>query len=866
MINQALEMGISAALKRLPIEHRLPETLWERRITEDAAYQTLFGKSAFIASCQKLYPEVSMTEAGNVYDQISGVWNKPKYKGLGIFALIREFVRHHIIMIGNTHHCKNTDFIQWREAIHGIGQTPFICAFLAAQDIEMGKTREMFSFPPYLSTDDFRLRQILAKGVAENHFHLKGSSPAFLNNWVCLMNHSTHRDKEFRELGSQLNNISPTMNWRVLREYVRIAAGLRAILWRRLDDRDYKVPRAFQRGFPCQQDLIDRERSLMPGSLDYTLYVTPSDESPYAGIAGENRFQYRVFRKLFENPEDCKKDAEMFYTYLAAYCLLRSELIQSNNAVGFKNFLLYQDRKEIFIEDYPAYKRSYMKMAFDSAKSSIGMLSVEARISPPKRLKDAIEGYFPYIRQKGTKLCRVCNNYNILRGRCGIPICKNKLEKVFFVVHIPKTKDPYDEYFQSNVNKEKTPLSLPHRHEGFVRKTVNPAVISLIEFRKKHPYVARHIHAIDACSMEIGCRPEVFAPAFRRARGSYSPPALLDPIELSGLHITYHVGEDFLDLCDGLRAIDEAQRFLQLGSADRLGHALALGVSAGDYYKIKNEKVFLPRHDLLDNAVWMEMTRRRFCLTLPDLSNELTKVFHEQFTYIYKTRVPTFEAYFDAWQLRGDDPSYYRINRSDNDFEKFLRTRVCSGYSFESDLRRDETAGEIREKSIGARNLYRRYHYDLDVRIQGNEIYEFDITPQYIHAISLLQREMQKDIARLGIGIECNPSSNYLIGTFKDYKKHPIFTFNNDGLGDGSESALLHVSINTDDLGVFDTNLENEYALIACALREMTDKDGNPRYTPHNIYQYIDNVRQMGVEQSYNLMEYNLTGGAGYDE
>ena len=140
MINQSLAMGISAALKRLPIEQRLPEKLWESG-GEGPAYRNLFGMSAFTASCRKLYPEVSMTEAGNVYDQISCVWSKPKYQNLGLFALIREFVRHHILMIGTKPYCRNVDFIQWRETIHGIGQTPFICAFLAAQDIEMGQSR-----------------------------------------------------------------------------------------------------------------------------------------------------------------------------------------------------------------------------------------------------------------------------------------------------------------------------------------------------------------------------------------------------------------------------------------------------------------------------------------------------------------------------------------------------------------------------------------------------------------------------------------------------------------------------------------------------------------------------------------------------
>lgn len=41
---------------------------------------------------------------------------------------------------------------------------------------------------------------------------------------------------------------------------------------------------------------------------------------------------------------------------------------------------------------------------------------------------------------------------------------------------------------------------------------------------------------------------------------------------------TYHVGENFLDIADGLQAIDEAVMFLSLAKGDHLGHALVLGM------------------------------------------------------------------------------------------------------------------------------------------------------------------------------------------------------------------------------------------------------------------------------------------------
>lgn len=48
--------------------------------------------------------------------------------------------------------------------------------------------------------------------------------------------------------------------------------------------------------------------------------------------------------------------------------------------------------------------------------------------------------------------------------------------------------------------------------------------------------------------------------------------------------------------------------------------------------------------------------------------------------------------------------------------------------------------------------------------------------------VQMLQKEMQKLIGRNGIAIETNTSSSFLIGTFKDYAKHPVFTFYNKEL------------------------------------------------------------------------------------
>lgn len=114
-----------------------------------------------------------------------------------------------------------------------------------------------------------------------------------------------------------------------------------------------------------------------------------------------------------------------------------------------------------------------------------------------------------------------------------------------------------------------------------------------------------------------------------------------------------------------------------------------------------------------------------------------------------------------------------------------------------------------------------------------------------------IQEQMMQELACKGIGIETNPSSNYLIGTIKKYEEHPILRFNSRKLKQTNGKNHLSVSINTDDQGVFDTLLENEYGLMALALKKATDEDLNTLYDIEDIYEWIDYVRSMGVNQVF---------------
>ena len=90
---------------------------------------------------------------------------------------------------------------------------------------------------------------------------------------------------------------------------------------------------------------------------------------------------------------------------------------------------------------------------------------------------------------------------------------------------------------------------------------------AILEFRRRYEKLGQRIRGIDASSEEIVCRPEVFAQAFRFLRNrAVSHVDYITGVvrQMPDLCITYHVGEDFLDIIDGLRAIDEAISFLNM--------------------------------------------------------------------------------------------------------------------------------------------------------------------------------------------------------------------------------------------------------------------------------------------------------------
>ena len=510
----------------------------------------------------------------------------------------------------------------------------------------------------------------------------------------------------------------------------------------------------------------------------------------------------------------------------------RGEIIQINRQIGFANFSDYQDRKEYFIEGEKAYEDELVRLALNESLRKENMVSLEARICP-KKTSSALEKAFK-------------NYKNIVKN--GKNNDQEKMEEIYnkliYVLHFPKI---VDRPFVSGVPRNSN-----------VRKVATRQARSLVALLEKGKEINQHIRGIDACSSEIACRPEVFGQIFRYLSDVTVVCKEVSKNESAGdcktrnLHTTYHVGEDFFDIVDGLRAIDESLLFCGLKRGSRLGHALALGITPEEYYKFKGGKIVLAKQILLDDIAWMLCKADEWgCFVDGSLRARLEELFFSLYEEIFRDNTgngyqPSIYDYYQSWKLRGDKPELYRLSMKEFK-KKIVATELqrFDRYQFNGKVRNDL------RKNENYKNLYYSYHFNEEIRKKGSEIIEFKISRDYINLTWQLQDKMIRNLINIGIGIETNPSSNYLIGTIKKYEEHPILRFNSRKLKSVKPNMSLSVSINTDDQGVFDTLLENEYALMALALKKARDGENYPLYDLEDIYEWIDYVRRMGIEQTF---------------
>lgn len=764
--------------------------------------------------------------------------------------------------------------LRWRMLTISLGEELLSTCF-SAHKANISETSLPFElWPIMLGVSENDYHKILDKGIHENHFHLLASSPVFSIGWIRLMNRIGEQADFISAISLQKQNPlllhSDGVKNIGLRQQALCAAALRVYLFLKVRELNedstpsvaaessflgqvtewLKRPAAIEVHIASLQQIVFTLRKEAKFTIqqkdaeDYAWREIAGDEMNEGFIlAGERGLLCNCYKHIFSKKAD-RTFIGHFHSYLVIKTQIRSEYVQNNQRPGFKNFQTYQARKGI-VMDNGILADAGIRMAINGTFEDAAIQSIEARVSPDKnplklasRIKKIMSlknkplvSWMNYAIELPDYFTRINDGEND-QGDCNC----------FFVLHFIKSPD--------------TPVGKFRNWK--TRKTIEAQAMAIAALRKQGYCEARHVYGIDAASSESGCRPEVFATVFRFLR----PQGILEKSNngavLPVLKATYHVGEDFYDIIDGLRAIDEAIEFLELNQikrkGERIGHALALGVNAKEWYESKGKVLLKKKQDHLDDLAWIWYHLRETDEFINSGIDEIEQGFNDLFREVYNKNYGfepggnILETYCNAWKLRGDEPEYYIKRYHENPGALPVGDALAQSY-----LRMNDPGLTKTRLNKIAVDLYLDYHINSKIKKKGAEFLNVPTQGNYIKCAILLQKVMRHKILRNELAIETNPSSNVQIGNFKRYDAHPIFTFNSNHILDAASEKLpgLPASINTDDMGIFDISLKSEFLLMALALEKAKDKDGNVKYKNESIKKWLEEVRDAGTEQTF---------------
>lgn len=783
------------------------------------------------------------------------------HKGDSVFNMLLYFAAQNLLVKDGDPVCRYRSLLRWHGLTVQLGEDLFTTAFLASHDLVNGYERKCFDWAAYLGHDCKELNVLFKKPMAELHMHLKGSSYNVDISWICLMNNVMSMRSIFDEVALNkkdtqwdLKLYEKVYKASVIRYYlagvvechnnpITKAEMLDYLEGKKPGQKGDNVPtfdtlvqyshkRAEENAMRYKVAKIDVEKGML---LDYIpVEYYHKYPLPTLVMASERKMMYECFHKIYSNDYSDSDFPTLFYAYLTYKDQFRHAILQLNARVGFKNFANYEELKSKFIlkKFYPLLYKAAIDGFIDYKKNRY----VEARIVP-KESVDEIEKSLHDIYDS-------LNEEN--KAKCSI------------IFHFIKKRD------ESYKNYK------PIRHNE-LRQEVKRKAFAIYNFRLKNENkdsLVGRVVGIDAANSEIYARPEVFAQAFRFLRGhevfstEYNRP--------NDLNITYHVGEDFLDVADGLRAVEEAMIFLGMENGDRLGHALALGTDVRKYYEKRYNTICETKQVLLDNFAWLHHK----CIRLKgsvSLRGFLETMFHKYFRDLYDekffekssriTRMfsePDFdwvqfddvETYYLSWLLRGNSPTFGKdFDYYDEMPDGIEKQWIYAGLNHHAGV-------ELASRNSNARQLYDMYHARTFAD-KSQTVDSFAIPKGYrddfYELLERIQEQLLCKIERKHIAIECNPSSNYKIGEMERYDQHPILRFFNYGLDTPYKPHNIAVSINTDDQGVFSTSLEREYSLMALAM-ERNELKGH-KNSPRAVVEWLDRVRKMAIEQRFDVDE-----------
>ncbi len=441
---------------------------------------------------------------------------------------------------------------------------------------------------------------------------------------------------------------------------------------------------------------------------------------------------------------------------------------------------------------------------FDSAvrcsSKGIGLAAIEMRTAPPSKWEE--------VRR--------------LMQEAAVPeIPANERPEVGMVLHfLKKETSTFGRVTLNNADPRQRGHGCRYGAFSFSRMNEAAAIEAALAYQ---PALLAFFRGIDVASDELSVPTWVFILPFLRVRNAaHRAAARLARIRpawnIKPIRATYHAGEDFRRLIEGIRRMHELLEFGLLEAGDRIGHGLAAGVEAERWAR-DHLTTIQPREERLDDLLW-ELDRYGDG-DLPGDAGRIEQVRREALRiaqYVYGPEV-NLDCLMRV-RHRLHDPSVLR---------RF-------GYPFMHQW----VGGDAIDR------LVHRYLTDPIVYLRGQEPIEISVNDVEVRMLMQAGQWLRSEIACREMTIETNPTSNVLIHDMGGIDSHPAFRFQPlpNRRADGEEPVQL--SINTDDPISFATSLGDEYAYLYGAL--LRDRTG-----AHDGLRWLAERRDDGFRSRFTL-------------
>jgi len=499
--------------------------------------------------------------------------------------------------------------------------------------------------------------------------------------------------------------------------------------------------------------------------------------------------------------------SSLFWQVVRVRCLLYRHIVQRPMTPGLQWFFRFYERIRSIRKAIPT--QILVKKAFQLSGRELGLKSLEVRGALTNNYIDILKGVkdAAHAAQSVNPKLEFGVVFHITRDRGGGArkgIQPPQGKKAF--------ADPTPDMVSTDGNL------LGFRYSRYYRKK-RSEILALGKIFRHFPYYFNYIRGIDLCSDETGVPHWVVVPLFNyiRESGEIASKLLSEYTgqTLPALRTTIHIGEDYTHLLGGLRRVDQAVDFLDLKEGDRIGHALTLGVDPMEWAQRKRY-VLLPREERLLDLVWEWYW----------YANNGDQAEHQRIIYLNKEISRLSEMIF-----RKSLP-VYKLYEFINALHEEKTLRACGFPDRIVDTKPTETTEKLVYQYLTDPALFQR----------GTQLELVETTTEGT-ILENLQHRLRCKIAKLGITVELNPSSNLLIGNFGDLERHPFWRLHPPK---NSSDNCISVVIGSDDPLIFATDLPNEYQFLRDTLI-------NAGVSDDQTMNWLESIRNKGLESRFTL-------------